>query len=306
MAIDKSKQNSNMPQTLNDFYKIMVLKLSALYPVEEARSMADRVFEHFLLMTPSQRVISGSATLDEEKKTRMENVVSRLLKQEPLQYVLGKAYFLDMEFDVDISVLIPRPETEELVSLVINSYSPKSDESLSKIIDIGTGSGCIAIGLKHNFPDSEVFAVDLSEKALHVASANAAKNMAEVNFIKADILDIRQWDLLPEFNLIVSNPPYITHAEKMYMQPNVLEHEPDMALFVPDEDPLIFYRVIMAFAKNKLIRGGNLWFEINEMFGNEMKEMALNQGFTDVNIIFDFRGKSRFLHCRKSDHQHTS
>jgi release factor glutamine methyltransferase len=236
----------------------------------------------------------------------METAVTRLLNQEPLQYVLVMAYFLDMEFEVNSSVLIPRPETEELVSLVIDSYSKNPVEHRLKIIDIGTGSGCIAIGLKHNFPGSDVFAVDFSEEALKVAETNAAKNKAEVNFIKADILDNKQWDLLPECNLIVSNPPYVTLAEKQFMQPNVLEHEPDMALFVPDENPLVFYSAIMAFANLKLTMGGHLWFEINEMFGNEMKQLALNQSFTDVNIIFDFRGKSRFLHCRKTDHPHTS
>jgi release factor glutamine methyltransferase len=295
-----------MPNLVGDFYKIIVLKLSALYPLEEARSMADRVYEHFLCLSPAQRVISGQAVMEEEKKTKIEGAVTRLLHQEPLQYVLGKVYFLDMELDVNPSVLIPRPETEELVSLVIDSYSQNPFDNRLKIIDVGTGSGCIAIGLKHNFPDSDVFAVDFSEKALKVAKSNATKNLAEINFIKANILDNQQWDLLPGCNLIVSNPPYVTLAEKQFMLPNVLDHEPDMALFVPDENPLVFYRAIMAFAKNKLSRDGHLWFEMNEMFGNEMKQLALNQGFGYVNIIFDFRGKSRFLHCRKTDHPHTS
>ncbi|MFZ4549197.1 MAG: peptide chain release factor N(5)-glutamine methyltransferase, partial [Bacteroidales bacterium] len=295
MASNINKKNDTMPLLVNGLYKIIVLKLSALYPVEEARSMADRVFEHFLCLTPAQRLISGQAVLEEEKQTKIQAAVSRLLHQEPLQYVLGVAYFLDMEFEVNSSVLIPRPETEELVSLVIDNYSKNPVGNRLKIIDVGTGSGCIAISLKHNFPDSDVFAVDFSEKALNVAESNAAKNRAEVNFIKVDILDNTQWDLLPEFNLIVSNPPYVTLADKQFMQPNVLEHEPDMALFVTNEDPLVFYRLIMEFAKTKLSLGGNLWFEINERFGPEMKQMALNQGFTDVNIIFDFRGKSRFL-----------
>ena len=306
MASNNSKHKTSMATETNKLYKAIVLELNTLYAIEESRSMADRIFEHFLGITPTQRVILGSEALHNYKSVLIETTVKRLLNQEPLQYVLGKAYFLDMEFDVDPSVLIPRPETEELVSLIIDSFSKNEFDNRLKIIDIGTGSGCIAVGLKHNFPDSEIFAVDLSEKAMEVAAANAAKNKAEVNFINVDILDNKLWDLLPECNLIVSNPPYVTLAEKQFMQPNVLEHEPDMALFVPDEDPLVFYSAIMAFAKVKLTKGGHLWFEINEMFGNEMKQLALNQGFTDVNIIFDFRGKSRFLHCRKSDHQHTS
>ncbi len=283
-----------------------MLQLKALYPVDEARSMADRVFEHFLFLTPAQRVLSGSNPVRDFKTITIQKAISRLLNQEPLQYVLGKAYFLDMEFEVNPSVLIPRPETEELVSLIIESYSGKTPDSQTQFLDIGTGSGCIAIGLKHNFPDSRVAAIDISDKAIRVAAENAVKNNAEINFIKADILDPTQWHLFPTCNLVVSNPPYVTHAEKQFMLPNVLEHEPYAALFVPDNDPLLFYRAIFAYAKTKLLSDGSLWFEINEMFGEELKDMAIAQGFTEVNIIFDFKGKSRFLHCRKVAHQYTS
>ena len=295
-----------MPLTTNSFYKSIVLQLKALYPAEEARSMADRVFDHFLFLTPAQRVLTGTNPVEGDKTTAIQKAISRLLKQEPLQYVLGKAYFLDMEFEVNPSVLIPRPETEELVSMIIESYSGKAPDSKAQFLDIGTGSGCIAIGLKHNFPDSRVSAIDISDKAIQVAAENAAKNNAEINFIEADILDPAQWHLFPQCNLVVSNPPYVTRAEKHLMLPNVLEHEPHTALFVPNNDPLIFYRAIFAFAKTKLLSDGSLWFEINEMFGKELNDMAIAQGFTEVNIIFDFKGKSRFLHCRKVAHQYTS
>ena len=295
-----------MPQTITVFYTNIVLQLRVLYPVEEARSMADRLFEHFLSLSPAQRVLSGSNSVGDDDIAAIQQSVHRLLHQEPLQYVLGKAYFLDMEFDVDPSVLIPRPETEELVSLIFESFSKKAPDSQTQFLDIGTGSGCIAVGLKHNFPNSRVSALDISAKALAIATNNAAKNKAEIDFIQADILDTTQWHLLPECNLIVSNPPYVTHAEQQFMLPNVLEHEPHTALFVPDNDPLLFYSAIIAFAKIKLRSNGSLWFEINEMFGKELNDMAIAQGFTEVNIIFDFRGKSRFLHCRKMAHQYTS
>jgi release factor glutamine methyltransferase len=206
---------------------------------------------------------------------------------------------MDLELAVNPSVLIPRPETEELVSLILKQYSGWKSDSELKILDIGTGSGCIPIALKRYLRGSIITAIDISQEALKVATENAAIIKVEINFISADILDHSQWTQLPQFDLIVSNPPYVTNKEKKLMQPNVLDHEPHTALFVSDDDPLIFYRDIIALAKIKLQKAGCLWFEINEMFGEAISDMALNQGFKEVNIIFDFRGKSRFLQCFK-------
>jgi len=286
-----------MTYSVSDFYKSIVLKLKALYDSEEAHAMADRLFDHFLQLSPTRRVLSAKTVANDDKISFLEEAVNKLLQNVPLQYVLGKAYFMEMEFVVNPSVLIPRPETEELVSIILKQYSDRQKGEQLSILDIGTGSGCIPIALKRYLPESNVSAIDISEEALKVAVKNAAINKVEINFFKADILDQAQSMLLPQFGLIVSNPPYVTFDEKKYMKPNVVDHEPHTALFVPNDDPLVFYREILSLAKSKLSDGGSLWFEINEKFGVELKDMAMNQGFREVNIIFDFRGKSRFLQC---------
>jgi release factor glutamine methyltransferase len=288
-----------MSNSVNDLYRNTVLKLKALYPAEEARAMADRLFEHYFHLSPIQRVLSGTLLADEDKITLVEQASTKLSGNIPLQYVLGKAFFMDMEFVVNSSVLIPRPETEELVSLILKYYSEIGAENKLQILDIGTGSGCIAIALKRYIPQSIVSAIDISVEALKVATENAEKNEVIINFIKADILDSNQWESHAEFDLIVSNPPYVTHEEKKQMQPNVLEYEPHTALFVSDDDPLLFYRAILAFSKIKLRKAGVLWFEINEMFGDALRNMAINQGFKDVIIISDIHKKERFLQARK-------
>jgi len=288
-----------MAVSIIQLHKSIVLKLKVLYGAEEARAMADRLFEHYFQLTPTQRVLAGTTVTNKEKILLIEEAVDKLMKNNPLQYILGTASFMDLEFYVNSSVLIPRPETEELVSMVLKQYADKDTDQKLEILDIGTGSGCIAITLKRFLPASVISAIDISEEALIVAAHNAVKNNATVNFIHTDILDKTRWDELPQFDLIVSNPPYVTHKEKKQMQPNVLEHEPHTALFVPDDDPLLFYRTIIAFSKIKLRKAGVLWFEINEMFGEAIRDIALNQGFREVNIIFDFQGKSRFLQCFK-------
>ena len=288
-----------MSHSVNDFHKSVVLRLKTKFPAEEARAMADRLFEHYFRLTPVQRVINGNSLADETTIHSVEAAATRLLNHVPLQYILGSAWFMYMEFNVNPSVLIPRPETEELVSLILKQYWGGESDCELNILDIGTGSGCIAIALKRNLPGSAVTAVDISQEAINVAVANAVKNTAKINFIIADILDHSQWEVLPQIDVIVSNPPYVTHAEEHFMLPNVVDFEPHTALFVPDDDPLLFYRAIMAFAKTKLSPDGSLWFEINEKFGNELRDLAISQGFRDVNIIFDFQGKSRFLHAIK-------
>jgi release factor glutamine methyltransferase len=289
----------SMTYSVSEYYKSILLKLKALYPHEEARAMVDRLFDHYLNLSPAKRVISANTLVRPDMMSLMDEAVNKLLHNVPLQYVIGEAYFMDMQFVVNSSVLIPRPETEEMVSLILKKYSGWKAEKSLTILDIGTGSGCIPIALKRHIPESNVSSIDVSKEALIVATANAAKNDADINFIHADILDHAQWETLPQFDIIVSNPPYVTYAEKELMQRNVLDHEPHIALFVPDDDPLLFYREIIALAKLKLYEEGSLWFEINEMFAKEIRDMALNQGFNEVNIIFDFHGKSRFLQCFK-------
>ena len=288
-----------MAQTIQSVFKSTALKLKELYSDEEARAMTDQLFRHYFNLTPVQRALSGAGIAGDETVKRVEESVKKLLNHVPLQYVLGIAYFMDLEFEVNQSVLIPRPETEELVSLILKDFIVRKSITPLKILDIGTGSGCIAVSLKHYQPESTVTAIDISVDALATAKGNAVKCDTPINFIQADILDESHWDNFGLFDLIVSNPPYVTHAEKKLMQPNVLNYEPHTALFVADDDPLVFYRRIIEFANTKLSPDGSLWFEINEMFGNELHNMAMNQGFKEVNIIFDIRGKSRFLQCFK-------
>ncbi len=288
-----------MTISIQILYKDALLKLKAKFGSEEARDMADRLFEHYLHLSPTQRVLSGATSVDKDKINLIEDSVVKLLDSIPLQYVLGTAFFMDIEFVVNPYVLIPRPETEELVSMILKTYSGKDVNGKLNILDIGTGSGCIAISLKRYLTESTVTAIDISENALKIASENAARQKAEINFINTDILDKAKWDAMAQFDLIVSNPPYVTNDEKKYMLPNVLDHEPHTALFVSDDDPLLFYREIIALSKIKLRKAGSLWFEINAMFGDELKELTKSQGFKEVNIFFDIRGKSRFLHAIK-------
>lgn len=288
-----------MTYSASVYYKSIVLKLSALYVYEEARAMADRLFYHYLNLSPAKRVLSANALVETDKISLMDEALNKLLRNIPLQYAIGEACFMDMEFVVNSSVLIPRPETEEMVSLILKQYSDRKSDKKLNILDIGTGSGCIPIALKRYIPESNVTSVDVSEEALIVATENALKNHVDINFIHADILDHSQWTQLPQFDLIISNPPYVTNAEKELMQANVFDHEPHIALFVPDDDPLIFYRAIFKLSETKLRNGGSLWFEINEMFGFELRDMALKHGLKDANIFFDIRGKSRFLQCVK-------
>jgi release factor glutamine methyltransferase len=288
-----------MGNSISDLYKSIVLEMSALFLDEEARAIADRLFEHYFLLSPIQRVLAASELAPDDKSEQMKIAVSKVLNHVPLQYVIGKAWFMDLEYDVNESVLIPRPETEEMVSLILKSISVIKSFRDIDILDIGTGSGCIAISLKKNLPHSGVSAVDISKKAIAVAERNAFKNEVKVNFMNVDILDSSQWHMLPECNLIVSNPPYVTESEKLEMKPNVINNEPHTALFVPDDDPLLFYRSIMMFAKAKLIPGGTLWLEINEAFGQDVVSLFENEMFKERILLKDMFGKHRFVKVTK-------
>ena len=288
-----------MPQPIQSFYKNSVLKLNAIYSVEEARAMVDRLFGHFFNLTPVQRVMAGSTEVNSDGLTLIEEAIDKLLLHVPLQYVTGKAFFMEMEFSVNPSVLIPRPETEELVSLILKDLSRRKTPQNLRILDIGTGSGCISVALKHNLPEAKVIAIDISDDALAVAMKNAEKNKTEVEFIMLNILDDSQWSVLPQFDVIVSNPPYVTQSEKLLMQSNVLDNEPHIALFVPDDDPLIFYRSIVRFAYTHVCSGGICAFEINELFGKEMGLLFDEKYYTGIKFLTDINGKNRFVFVEK-------
>ena len=216
------------------------------------------------------------------------DIIQRINRHEPIQYVLGKAEFYGRAFAVDGSVLIPRPETELLIRAVLKEkkFSPT-------ILDIGTGSGCIAITLAVEIPSSEVYAIDISEEALTVAQQNAENLKAKVNFSKFDILANEK--LEHRFDIIVSNPPYIAEREKKEMNSNVLDFEPPLALFVTDKDPLVFYKVIARRGKSLLKPGGKIFVEINERFGKELKQHFRSEGYSNVSIEKDINNKDRIL-----------
>ncbi len=290
-----------MSHTIQSLYRNILLRLKTIYFAEEAKAIADRVIEHFFYHTPVQRAISGNLPVSDLQVQDVEIAVGRLMQNEPLQYVLGTAWFMDMEFDVSPAVLIPRPETEELVSLILKWYKDTKPGIPLRVLDIGTGSGCIAVAIKRNIPGACVTALDISEGALSVAKSNADKLNADVEFLQCDILGEQHWHDHRYYDVIVSNPPYVTRSEEHKMLSNVLNFEPHAALFVPDNDPLLFYRAIIRFAKNRLHDHGTLWFEINESYGEDLKQLTLDHGFKDVNIIFDFQGKSRFLQCHSTN-----
>ena len=239
------------------------------------------------LMNPGLRI-------DEFQHARLGNAVKRLLEGVPVQYVTGKAWFDGLLFEVNESVLIPRPETEELVQKA--STSIPTDRTC-RIWDVGTGSGCIAVAMAKRFPLAEVKAFDVSAPALATASRNAINNKVKVDFVCDDVLHPQSELWHQPVDVVISNPPYIRESERSSMERNVLEYEPSTALFVPDDDPLLFYRQILALAKPQLAVGGSVWFEINEALGKEVILLGQRMGF-EVKIYDDFAGKPRFASVR--------
>lgn len=259
----------------------------------EANTVAKYLLCDMLDMSQTELIVHSADAVTAEMRSRALDSARRLADGEPLQYVTGKAYFCDLVFGVAPGVLIPRPETAELVDIVVNEHFNQK----VKILDIGTGSGCIAIALKHKLPQASVTAIDVSPEALAIARANAERLSTEVHFAEYDIL-LSDNDL-GKFDVIVSNPPYVTESERGAMERNVLDYEPATALFVPDADPLRFYRAIADRARHGLLaNGGKLYFEINERFGAEMRQMLEDKGFNNVKILTDMYGKERFAEAR--------
>ena len=266
------------------------LSLQDLYPKGEIRSFTRLIMEHVCCLQPYQLLMDGSRHLSDAEKHEIHLIVERLKQFEPIQYILGETSFCGLKFRINPSVLIPRPETEELIECILNDY----DGRKMRILDIGTGSGCIAISVAHFLPTTEVIAVDISGEAIQTAEENARINNASVSFIQADIL-YSDVDIPGTFDIIVSNPPYVKENEQIGMERNVLLYEPRLALFVPDNDPLLFYRAIARLAKQKLNTGGALYFEINAMLGKETVQALKEEGFTNVELIRDLSGKDRII-----------
>ncbi len=284
---------------LQDYYNQYYLQLQQLYEPGEAQSIANWVFEEVLLIKPHQIKLLNKY-LTEGEENILEAILGRLLQAEPVQYILGYAWFYGHQFKVAPQVLIPRNETEELVELVINTLQNNDSQKSIKLIDIGTGSGCIAISLQLALPYLKVYAIDKSTEALDLAVKNASDLGAEVNFSVDDILDPS--DILNNeiFDVIVSNPPYILLDELEDMGNNVTHFEPHEALFVTNKNPLQFYIAIADYAKKCLKKRGYLFFEIHQDYGLQTAEMLRSTGFEEVKVIKDINGNDRMLVCQKA------
>ncbi|MBT0809824.1 peptide chain release factor N(5)-glutamine methyltransferase [Litoribacter ruber] len=264
-----------------------VTELSSTYPKQEAESLVFWLFEHFFNFRRME--VLQDKSIQDDKASFLE-ALQKVKQEVPIQYILGKAPFYGREFKVTPAVLIPRNETEELVHLILKENRLPAP----KILDIGTGTGCIPITLALEIPEAKVFGLDVSHEALKVAMENAMLLDAAVDFHQADILSA---DIpYPDLDILVSNPPYVRELEKAQMQANVLSHEPHLALFVSDEDPLIFYRTIAEKGLKVLKPGGTLYFEINEAFGQETKELMGALGYEKVSIYQDLNGKDRIVY----------
>lgn len=260
----------------------------------EAEQLLRILFEDLFGLDRMKILMTPTLSIDEIQYHQMEMAVADLLNDKPIQYVTGIAEFCDLKFKVNESVLIPRPETEEMVQkIVAQDIHPK------RIWDIGTGSGCIAVSLAKHFADAEIFAFDVSEKALHVAESNAYLNNVKVHFIHDDVLNPHSEIFSQPVDLVVSNPPYVCEKERKSMENNVLDWEPENALFVPDNDPLLFYRQILHLASAQLTENGQVWLEINEAFGAEMLSLCRECDFGKAEILNDFAEKPRFCRAGK-------
>lgn len=268
--------------------------LNRLYPEQEIYSLFEQTSENFLQYNKIEIHQNLYKNIEEEAEKKILDVLNRLILAEPIQYILGHTQFFDCTISVDRRVLIPRPETEYLVDIILKDTP--SEQKLT-IVDLGTGSGCIAIALASKFASSEIYATDISANALSLARQNAAKNSVKVHFLQDDLFAPKA--VYPKFDLIVSNPPYVRNQEKKLMHCNVLDFEPSLALFVEDESPLIFYKAIADFAGKNLSPQGILYLEINEYLGKETADLFLSSGYQQVEIRKDLNNKTRYIKaCR--------
>lgn len=299
-----------------DYKTYFLNKLATLYDADECESMFFIILEKRHSLKRIDLALQTNLSLTESDLMAWNLILEQLKLEKPIQYILGETFFCDLKFDVDSNVLIPRPETEELVDFIIKDIKSFNDLKIErfkdlkisnnlKVLDIGTGSGCIAITLAKNLKNANIFAIDVSEKALAVAQKNAIKNNVIVNFIHCNILEANDLDFIEKtfniqkFDIIVSNPPYVRNLEKHEIKKNVLENEPHVALFVADDDALIFYRKIANLAVNNLSENGVLYFEINQYLGQETVKLLQEMGFRNVELKQDIYGNDRMIKVKK-------
>lgn len=283
--------------TITEGYHYISRELLSIYDQREAENIANLMIENITGFKKLDIVINKATQLTSSQEVILHQYTALLLQHQPVQYVLHEAWFYGMKLYVDEHVLIPRPETEELVEWMLKDA--ETNKQPINILDIGTGSGCIPIALKKNMPAAEVWAVDINNEALLVAQRNADTQQTSITFQQADILNKPYPSVLPTFDVIVSNPPYIPLSDKTAMHPNVLQHEPHLALFVANEDPLLFYNAIVDFAQSHLNPGGSLYFEIHEAMGEEVKQQLTQKGFINVQVKKDMQGKDRMVKATK-------
>jgi len=276
---------------LKDLKRYIENELCNLYNPYESESIAYLIIENILSFDKTQIIINYRNYVKYKNLVLVDDILERLKKHEPIQYIFEETEFFNLKLKVNKHTLIPRQETELLVYNIIKKNEQRKNIN---ILDIGTGSGCIAISLAKNIPSSNVSATDISENTLHVAYENAKKNKTNINFIIEDVLKSNN-EQKEKFDIILSNPPYVTEKEKKQMQKNVLNFEPKSALFVPNEKPLIFYEAIIFKAKKMLNTEGQLWFEINEKYGKEVAQLMKTQGFNNIEVIKDYNNKDRIV-----------
>lgn len=283
---------------LKDLERIFHIELDAIYGKEEVSSFFFMLIESLYDISRLQLALDVNIVITKEEQEPVFNALDALKNEKPIQYILGETEFFGLPFKVNENTLIPRPETEELVEWIINDEKQKEgDKKELKILDIGTGSGCIAISLAKNLPNAKVYALDVSKEAIKMAKKNAELNGVEVAFLEKDILEELNAELDSDlnFDIIVSNPPYVRNLEKLEMKPNVLKNEPHLALFVDDDNALQFYKAITEFAVSNLRGKGSLYFEINEYLGKEMVALLKTYKFDDIELKHDLFGKDRML-----------
>ncbi len=270
-------------------------QLEILYEKREASQIANMVMEYITGIKRIDRIVEKDTKLSHEQRNQLDLKTNRLLNCEPVQYVLGEAWFANKPFQVNPSVLIPRPETEELVDWIVKDNTEKE---FNKLLDIGTGSGCIPITLKTLIPNTSIMSIDISSEALTIAQNNAIDHEVNIELKQIDFLDESNWHDLPLFDCIVSNPPYIKDSERSNMSKHVIKYEPSIALFVSDDDPLIFYRKIILLANSHLSKNGRIYLEINQTHGEEVVTLFQNQGYETI-LRKDLMGNDRMVKAER-------
>jgi release factor glutamine methyltransferase len=296
--------------TLDEARKKIVDDISEGYEGNDAKNIAELLLEYVTKLPLTERIIKKSESLSVKQENLLIESITRLRSHEPIQYITNECWFAGMKFYVDQNVLIPRPETDELVDWIVadlkvaignrNKAIPKSEKRKLKIIDVGTGSGCIAIALKTKLPETEMWGCDVSDEALNVARINADALLAAVDFVPLNFLESEQRKQLPRIDVIISNPPYVPERDKSEMKRNVIEYEPPVALFVPNNDPLIFYDAIADFGNENLHKGVSIYVEIHEDLGDKVENLFRSKDYTSIELKKDLQGKDRMI--RASHH----